>query len=178
MNRRHAVAQSMRNAGNAVKNKVINFGRVSSSDGKTVNVQTTYDNEARSLKNVLPYGIASCPIHGLFAQIMMNDRTNNTFLGVYDPESPELNPGEVAMYNSTGSYIKIDKDGTINADGDNISISSGQNELSISNDGIQLKSGQFSVSISSGGILLTSGSASIIIDGGTISIGGNIINIG
>ena len=122
MNKRHAVAQSIRNAGTAVKNKVINFGRFSSGDGKMMNVQTTYDNEARSLKNISPYGVVSCPPSGLFAQIMMNDKTNNTFLGVYNPNAPKVAPGEIVIYSSGGAYIKLGTDGTITIKGTRIDI--------------------------------------------------------
>ena len=122
MNKRHAVAQSIRNAGTAVKNKVINFGRFSSGDGKMMNVQTTYDNEARSLKNISPYGVVSCPPSGLFAQIMMNDKTNNTFLGVYNPNAPKVAPGEIVIYSSGGAYIKLGADGTITIKGTRIDI--------------------------------------------------------
>lgn len=122
MNKRHAVAQSIRNAGTAVKNKVINFGRFSSGDGKMMNVQTTYDNEARSLKNITPYGVVSCPPSGLFAQIMMNDKTNNTFLGVYNPNAPDVAPGEIVLYSSGGAYIKLGADGTVTIKGTRINI--------------------------------------------------------
>lgn len=122
MNKRHAVAQSIRNAGTAVKNKVINFGRFSSGDGKMMNVQTTYDNEARSLKNISPYGVASCPPSGLFAQIMMNDKTNNTFLGVYNPNAPKVAPGEIVLYSTGNTTISLKPDGTISITGAKIDI--------------------------------------------------------
>lgn len=122
MNKRHAVAQSIRNAGTAVKNKVINFGRFSSGDGKMMNVQTTYDNEARSLKNISPYGVVSCPPFGLFAQIMMNDKTNNTFLGVYNPNAPKVAPGEIVLYSTGNTTISLKPDGTISITGAKIDI--------------------------------------------------------
>jgi hypothetical protein len=122
MNKRHAVAQSIRNAGTAVKNKVINFGRFSSGDGKMMNVQTTYDNEARSLKNISPYGVVSCPPSGLFAQIMMNDKTNNTFLGVYNPNAPKVVPGEIVLYSTGSTTISLKPDGTISITGVKIDI--------------------------------------------------------
>lgn len=122
MNKRHAVAQSIRNAGTAVKNKVINFGRFSSGDGKMMNVQTTYDNEARSLKNISPYGVVSCPPSGLFAQIMMNDKTNNTFLGVYNPNAPKVAPGEIVLYSTGSTIISLKPDGTISITGAKIDI--------------------------------------------------------
>ena len=122
MNKRHAVAQSIRNAGTAVKNKVINFGRFSSGDGKMMNVQTTYDNEARSLKNISPYGVVSCPTSGLFAQIMMNDKTNNTFLGVYNPNAPKVVPGEIVLYSTGSTTISLKPDGTISITGAKIDI--------------------------------------------------------
>lgn len=122
MNKRHAVAQSIRNAGTAVKNKVINFGRFSSGDGKMMNVQTTYDNEARSLKNISPYGVVSCPPSGLFAQIMMNDKTNNTFLGVYNPNAPKVIPGEIVLYSTGSTTISLKPDGTISITGVKIDI--------------------------------------------------------
>lgn len=122
MNKRHAVAQSIRNAGTAVKNKVINFGRFSSGDGKMMNVQTTYDNEARSLKNISPYGVVSCPPSSLFAQIMMNDKTNNTFLGVYNPNAPKVIPGEIILYSSGSTTISLKPDGTISITGAKIDI--------------------------------------------------------
>lgn len=122
MNKRHAVAQSIRNASTAVKNKVINFGRFSSGDGKMMNVQTTYDNEARSLKNISPYGVVSCPPSGLFAQIMMNDKTNNTFLGVYNPNAPKVVPGEIVLYSTGSTTISLKPDGTISITGAKIDI--------------------------------------------------------
>lgn len=122
MNKRHAVAQSIRNAGTAVRNKVINFGRFSSGDGKMMNVQTTYDNEARSLKNISPYGVVSCPPSGLFAQIMMNDKTNNTFLGVYNPNAPKVVPGEIVLYSTGSTTISLKPDGTISITGAKIDI--------------------------------------------------------
>lgn len=122
MNKRHAVAQSIRNAGTAVKNKVINFGRFSSGDGKMMNVQTTYDNEARLLKNISPYGVVSCPPSGLFAQIMMNDKTNNTFLGVYNPNAPKVVPGEIVLYSTGSTTISLKPDGTISITGAKIDI--------------------------------------------------------
>lgn len=122
MNKRHAVAQSIRNAGTAVKNKIINFGRFSSGDGKMMNVQTTYDNEARSLKNISPYGVVSCPPSGLFAQIMMNDKTNNTFLGVYNPNAPKVAPGEIVLYSTGSTTISLKPDGTISITGAKIDI--------------------------------------------------------
>lgn len=151
MNKRHAVAQSIINAGTAVKNKVINFGRFSSGDGKMMNVQTTYDNEARSLKNISPYGVVSCPPSGLFAQIMMNDKTNNTFLGVYNPNAPKVAPGEVILYSTGGATISIKPDGTVSINGAKISVNGAS--INISGD-------------------------SINIDGGTVNIGGDRINIG
>lgn len=122
MSRRYAVAQSIRNASVAIKNKVINFGKFSSGDGKIMNVQTTYDNEARSLKNISPYGVVSCPPSGLFAQIMINDKANNTFLGVYNPNAPKVAPGEIVLYSSGGAYIKLGADGTITIKGTRIDI--------------------------------------------------------
>lgn len=122
MNKRHAVAQSIRNAGTAVKNKVINFGRFSSGDGKMMNVQTTYNNEARSLKNISPYGVVSCPPSGLFAQIMVNDKTNNTFLGVYNPNAPKVVPGEIVLYSTSSTTISLKPDGTISITGAKIDI--------------------------------------------------------
>jgi phage gp45-like len=103
----------MKQAQNTLKQVSIAFGRISSGNSSTVNIQNTADGDIRDLRIITPYGISSCPTTGLFAQMIINDNTNNVCVGVHDPKAPVARAGEIILYSSGGAYIKLGADGII-----------------------------------------------------------------
>lgn len=114
------IGKMMSQANNSLKRLVVPFGRVASGSGTMINVQNTVDSEVRELMVVSPYGVSSCPPSGLFAQMIVNGDTNNTCVGVHNPNAPQVKSGEVILYSSGDAYIKLDSDGVITIHGSRI----------------------------------------------------------
>jgi len=103
----------MQQVKSSVRMASIPFGRISSSNNTTVNIQNTIDGEIRDLKVVAPYGIASCPVDGLFAQMIINGNDNNVCVGVNNQAAPPTKSGETVLYSSGGATVKLGIDGSI-----------------------------------------------------------------
>ncbi len=116
-------SRMIKTVSNTIKKISILYGKISSGNSSTVNIQNTINSEIRDLRLITSYGIASCPTDGLFAQMLINDNNNNVCIGVHNPNAPIAQSGEIIIYSShQGSYIKIDKDGNITIKGVNVSI--------------------------------------------------------
>jgi hypothetical protein len=63
--------------------------------------------------NILPYGISSRGMAGMRAQVIVNDDSNNTVVGVYDPNRPDVEVGEVLLYSIGSATIHLTKNGVI-----------------------------------------------------------------
>lgn len=116
------------------------FGKIASGTHLKLNIKNVAGSEARDIRNISPYGISSCPMPDIFAQIIFNDNANNTCPGVWNDKAPEAKPGEIIMYSkdniaqikldATGGItlacgatsIKLSPDGTINITGTQINI--------------------------------------------------------
>lgn len=116
------LGRAMSQTSNQIKKMVVNFGRIASGNHLQVNIQNTVDGEIRGLKTIAPYGISSCPLSGMFAQMMINGDTNSVFLGVHNPKAPIAKPGEIILYSSGGAFIKLGSDGVITIKGIRVDI--------------------------------------------------------
>lgn len=116
------IGQMIKSTRDISKRIVIPFGRIASGSNTKVNVQNTVNGEVRDLKVITPYGVSSCPINGLFAQMIVNDDVNSVCVGTHDPSAPKANAGEIILYSSGGAYIKLGADGSITIHGTRIDI--------------------------------------------------------
>lgn len=100
---------------NSKKTRDGHIGRISSVDkgGKSMNVNNLNNSQLRELMNVSPYGISSCGKSGMRAQVIVNDDSNNVVVGIYDPDKPEVEVGEIVLYSIGGCTVYLDKDGNI-----------------------------------------------------------------
>lgn len=107
------VARSAARANQSVNWKHIPFGRIASGTYLRVHVKNVADSEARELRLTAPYGISSCPLPDLFAQIVFNDHINNTCVGIWNDKAPEAKVGEIIIYNKGKCRIKLLEDDTL-----------------------------------------------------------------
>lgn len=116
----HKFAKMVASANNSIREFVSTFGKITSvgAGGRKVNVSNDFGGEIRDAMMVTPYGIASCGIDGLFIQLCDNgDNDNNTAIGVFDPEKPAVQSGEIIIYNRHGDQIKLSAAGGIQIKG-------------------------------------------------------------
>ena len=116
------IGQIIKTTKDISKRIVIPFGRIASGSNTKVNIQNAVNGEVRELKVITPYGISSCPINGLFAQMIINDDVNSVCVGTHDPSAPKVNAGEIMLYSSGGAYIKLSADGSVIIHGTRIDI--------------------------------------------------------
>jgi hypothetical protein len=81
--------------------------------GKSMNVNNLNNSQLRGLLTMAPYGISSRGKAGMKAQVIVNDNSNNAAVGIYDPNKPEVEVGEIVLYSTGGCTIYLDKDGNI-----------------------------------------------------------------
>lgn len=94
------------------------IGTISSvlTGGRKVNIKSTTESEVKDVRMMAPYGIASAPYKGMQVQVIYNDGAT-TVVGIFDKNKPKINPGDIVIYNKSGSTISLLADGTIELDG-------------------------------------------------------------
>lgn len=88
------------------------MGTITSVLQNTVFIQSSGEEAIRDVKIISPYGVFSLPLNGQNGQIIFNNSLKKASLvGVEHNNLPiEINPGEVIIYNNTGTYIYIKDD--------------------------------------------------------------------
>lgn len=119
-----------RNTGNQIKSAISQFGKITSIGvgGKSINIQNVYDGEIRDASIVSPYGISSSSYGNISAQSIVNDFDNSVIVGVYDQNKPDVQPGELILYNKGKTRVILD----IN---DNLTLTNGKVSMTLNNNG-------------------------------------------
>ena len=99
------------------------IGPVTSTDkgGHSANMSNLYNAQVRDAKTVMPYGISSRPTSGMKAQAVVNDNSDSTIVGVFDPNRPQVGVGEICLYSSSNARVYLKADGTVDISG-NVTI--------------------------------------------------------
>lgn len=92
--------------------------------GHNANVNNLHNSQVRDAKTIMPYGISSRAPSGVKAQAIVNGNNDNTVVGVYDKNRPEVDVGEICLYTEKGgNSVYLQKDGTITIKNKKASIS-------------------------------------------------------
>jgi len=109
------LARDMANNNN-INNRIHNIAcRVTSvdADGKYMNAESYRGGEMREMTIMLPFGISSSAIDGVSVQVSLNSANSGTIVGVNDPNRPKVKPGQLILYDKSGSRIEFRENGTI-----------------------------------------------------------------
>ena len=108
------MGRMMRQVHSTVQKLIVPFGRIATSTYLRANIKNVADSEAREIRVITPFGVSSCPLPELFAQIIFNDHINNTCPGIWNDKAPEAKPGETILYNKDNKVqIKLSKENSL-----------------------------------------------------------------
>lgn len=104
------------------------------SGGKDANVNNLYNSQIRA-KSIMPYGISSRPCGGLKAQTIVNDNSDSTMVGVYDPNRPNVGVGEICIYSMGECSIYLSADGKVTVRSHSNIVEVGSSDITIRSGG-------------------------------------------
>lgn len=182
------MGRMMRQVQQSAKKLIVPFGKIASGTYLKVNIKNVADSEAREIRVIAPYGISSCPIPDLFAQIIMNDHINNTCPGIWNDKAPEAKPGEIILYNKENKVqVKLSEDngykvwnekGSIEVKPDGtIVITNGAGTVTIASNGaITIQNNGSTISMAPGGAVTINATSFTVNSSGAVKINGSMID--
>lgn len=183
------VGRMMRQVSTSAKKLIVPFGKIASGTHLKVHIKNVADSEAREIRVITPYGVSSCPIPELFAQIIFNDHINNTCPGIWNDKAPEAKPGEIILYNKENKVqVKLSEDngykvwnekGSIEVKPDGtIVITNGAGTVTIASNGaITIRNDSASVSMNPGGAVTINATTFTVNASGAVNINGSSIDL-
>lgn len=166
------MGRMMRQVRSTAQKLIVPFGRIATSTYLRANIKNVADSEAREIRVITPFGVSSCPLPELFAQIIFNDHINNTCPGIWNDKAPEAKPGETILYNKDNKVqIKLSKENSLK-------MWNQVGSIEIKADGtIIIKNGGGTITMSSGGAISMNCSTFTVNSSGAVKINGSTIDL-